>query len=182
MEKRPGKGLPPLRLELRDSQWPLEYTDHHRVVVRAMVVDGAGYFYFVQARRNDEFGDATVLETPGGGVEPGEGLTQALERELREELGARVDILGELGVVSDYYNLIHRHNINHYYLCAMSSLGQRHLTPEEREQFHLSTRKLSYEQAVAEYRRCAGTRLGRLIADREVPILHRAKQWLDGPG
>lgn len=177
-----GKRLPPLRLELEDTQWPLEYTDHHREVVRAIVVDGAGYFYFVQARRNDEFGDATVLETAGGGVEPGEALTRALERELQEELGARVDILGELGVVSDYYNLIHRHNINHYYLCALSSLGRRHLTPEEREQFHLTTRKLTYGQAVAEYERCAGTRLGRLIANRELPILHRAKQWLDGPG
>lgn len=167
-----------LRLELRDGEWPLSYIDHDREIVRAIVVDDAGAFYFVRAVRDDEFGAATLIETSGGGVEPGEGLEAAIRRELLEELGARVDILCEIGVVSDYYNLIHRHNVNHYFLCRARSFGDRRLTEDEADKFHLSTLKLDYDAAVAEYERRACTPLGRLIANRELPVLRRAKALL----
>lgn len=164
-----------IRIELQDTQWPLTYTDHDREIVRAIVVDDDEDYYFVRAVRDDEFGEATLIETSGGGVEPGEELEPAIRRELREELGAEVEILAAIGVVSDYYNLIHRHNINHYYLCRVKAFGSRSLTQDEADKFHLSTMKLSYEAAVAEYERRACTRLGRLIANRELPILKRAK-------
>jgi len=172
-------GLPEISLELQDNEWPLTYTDHDRQIARAIVVDDAGRFYFVRAEREDEFGASTLIETSGGGVEPGEDLNDAIRRELGEELGAEVAILGKIGVVSDYYNLIHRHNINHYFLCRALSFGKRHLTEDEAEQFHLSTLRLDYDAAVAEYERRACTPLGRLIANRELPILRRAKAWLD---
>ena len=165
---------PQLNIELRDTEWPLTYTDHDRVIARAIVVDGAGNYYFVRAVRDDDFGAATLIETSGGGVEPGEAPDEAIRRELREELGAEVEVLGEIGVVSDYYNLIHRHNINHYFLCRALSFGEKRLTDEEIGQFHLSTLKLSYAEAVAEYERRATTPLGRLIANRELPVLRRA--------
>lgn len=172
------KELPIIRIELQDTEWPLTYTDHDRQIVRAIVVDDAGNYYFVRAVRDDEFGAATLIETSGGGVEPGEDLNEAIRRELLEELGARVEVLAEIGVVSDYYNLIHRHNINHYFLCRARSFGERRLTEDEMDKFHLSTLKLSYDEAVAEYGRRACTRLGRLIANRELPILKRAREWM----
>ena len=174
------KRLSEIRVELQDTEWPLTYTDHDREIVRAIVVDDAGSYYFVRAVRDDEFGAATLIETSGGGVEPGEALDEAIRRELREELGAEVEILTGIGVVSDYYNLIHRHNLNHYFLCRVRSFGNRHLTQDEADRFHLSTLKLSYDEAVAEYEERACTRLGRLIANRELPILKRAKELLDG--
>ena len=90
-----------------------------------------------------------------------------------------VEILGEVGAVSDYYNLIHRHNINNYYLCRILSLGDRHLTRDEMDKYHLSTLKLSYDEAVSEYEKRSNTRLGRLIANRELPVLKRARELLD---
>jgi 8-oxo-dGTP pyrophosphatase MutT (NUDIX family) len=78
--------------------------------VRAVVYDDAGFFYFVRANRDDEFGRATLIETSGGGVEKGGDLLAAIKRELREEVGADVEVICKLGIVSDYYNLIHRHN------------------------------------------------------------------------
>ena len=171
--------FPQLELQLTDDRWPFTYTDHDRQIVRAIVVDDDGYFYFVRAVRNDAFGNATIIETSGGGVEPGEDLETAIIRELREELGARVEILGKLGTVSDYYNLIHRHNIGHYYLCRALSFGQKHLTRDEIEQFRLSTLKLTFDQAVAEYERCSCTPLGTLLKNRELPILLHAKAQLD---
>ena len=95
-------------------------------------------------------------------------------REVREELGAEIEILGEIGLVSDCYNRIHSHNINHYYLCQALSFGETNLTELERTRFNLSTLKLTYAQAIAEYRRCEDSKLGRLIAARELPMLERA--------
>ena len=168
-----------LNLSLTDTEWPLTYTSHDRTIVRAIVIDDDENFYFVRAERDDDFGRATIIETSGGGVEAEEDLDTAIKRELSEELGADVVILCKLGVVSDYYNLIHRHNINHYYLCRAKSFGTKHLMPDEIEQFHLSTLKLSYDEAVAEYELHTETPLGRLLAQRELPILRHAKQLLE---
>lgn len=167
-----------LNLQLKDTEWPLEYIDHDRKIVRAIVFDDQKNYYFVRAKRDDDFGKATLIETSGGGVEAGEDLETALKRELKEELGAEVEIMHKIGIVSDYYNLIHRHNINNYYLCKVTSFGEKHLTKDEIEDFHLSTLRLSYRDAEKEYQKCAETKIGKLIADRELPVLRRAKVLL----
>lgn len=168
-----------LDLQLQDNEWPLTYIDHDRKIVRAIVIDEQENYYFVRAKRDDDFGKATLIETSGGGVEAGEDLETALKRELKEELGAEVEIMHKIGVVSDYYNLIHRHNINNYYLCKAKSFGTKYLTQQEIADFHLSTLKMNYEQAIAEYEKCAATKIGKLIAARELPVLKYAKQLLN---
>lgn len=168
-----------LYLELKDTEWESTPITHDRTIVRAIVIDDEGNYYFVRAIRNDSFINGTIIETSGGGVENGEDLDVAIKRELLEELGATVEIICKIGVVSDCYNLINRHNINNYYLCKVKSFGKTHMTNEEIDDFHLSTLKLSYEQAIEEYEKCSNTRLGRLIANRELPVLKRAKELLD---
>ena len=168
-----------MQIELKDEEWPFEYTDHDRRIARGICFDEKGYFYFVRAERDDDFGRATLIETSGGGVEEGEDLLVAIQRELKEELGVDVQVLCQIGVVSDYYNLIHRHNINNYFLCKVVSFGEKHLTQDEIESFHLSTLKLTFDEAVAEYEKRRETKIGRLIANRELPILRRAKELMD---
>lgn len=109
-----------LKLDLQDTQWQYEYVDHDRMIARAIVYDEDGQFYFVRARRDDDFGQATLIETAGGGVEPG-----------------------------------------------------------EIDSFHLSTLKLSYGEAVREYETRTNTKLGTLVANRELPVLYRAKEIID---
>lgn len=167
-----------LALELCDGEWELDYIDHDRSIARAIAFDDSGYFYFVRAERDDDFGRATLIETSGGGVEDGESLNEAILRELKEELGVSAEVLCKIGVVSDYYNLIHRHNINNYFLCRVLSFGESSLTEDEANCFHLSTLKLTFDEAVREYELRSSTRLGRLIARRELPVLLRAKELL----
>ena len=169
-----------LHLRLDDCEWEFEYTDHTRDIVRAIVIDSDGYFYFVRAVRDDLFGKATLIETAGGGVEIGESHDAAIKRELSEELGADTEIICKIGVVEDYYNLIHRHNVNNYFLCKVKSFGDTHLTDDEIHSFHISALRLSYDEALKEYELCACTKLGRLIANRELPILKAAKHIIDG--
>ena len=169
-----------INIELQDTEWQQEYIDHDRNIARAIVYDENGMFYFVRAERDDDFGKATLIETAGGGVEIGEELLTAIKRELKEELGVIVDVVCKIGIVSDYYNLTHRHNINNYFLCKIKSFGEKHLTQDEIESFHLSTLKMTYKEAVMEYENRKSTRLGTLVANRELPVLHRAKEIIDG--
>jgi hypothetical protein len=53
------------------------------------------------------------------------------------------------------------------------------MTADEIDSFHLSTLKLSFEEAAKEYIDCSCTKLGRLICNRELPVLHRAKEIID---
>jgi 8-oxo-dGTP diphosphatase len=64
-----------------------------RVLVVAALIARAGEV--LVARRKEEGERAGLWEFPGGKVEPGEGERAALARELREELGVRVQV-GEL--------------------------------------------------------------------------------------
>lgn len=168
-----------LHIELQDTEWPYEKTTHDRHIARAIVFDTEGYFYFVHVNRDDAFGKASCIETPGGGVEAGEDLKTAITRELNEELGADVEVLCKIGVVSDYYNVIGRHNLSNYFLCKVNSFGERHLTEDEQKVFHLQTMRLTYDQALAEYEKNLAYPFGRLVAHREVPILKRAKELIE---
>lgn len=167
-----------LALTLEDTQWEKTTITHDRTIARAIVVDDEGFFYFVRVCRDDIFGNGAFIETAGGGVEEGETPEEAIRRELKEELGAKVEILCKIGTVSDYYNQIHRHNINHYFLCRVKQFGETSLTQKEREEFEISTLKLTYEDAVREYERCAAKPWGVLLANRELPVLESANEWL----
>ena len=93
-----------------------------------------------------------------------------------------MDDVRKIGVVSDYYNLIHRHNINNYFLCKIKSFCDKNLTQEEIEEFHLSTLKMTYQEAISEYEKRRETKLGRLIANRELPVLLIAKEMMEREG
>jgi mutator protein MutT len=66
---------------------------NRRVLVVAAVIERDGEV--LVARRREAGERAGLWEFPGGKVEPGEGERAALARELREELGVRVQV-GEL--------------------------------------------------------------------------------------
>jgi 8-oxo-dGTP diphosphatase len=70
-------------------------------VVAGVIRDGDGRFLITQRLADDTLGG--YWEFPGGKVEPGEELTAALRRELREELGIETEIGAEIQRVVHAY-------------------------------------------------------------------------------
>jgi 8-oxo-dGTP diphosphatase len=61
-----------------------------KLVVAALVRDGAGRVLLTRRRADQPM--PLLWELPGGKVEPGESPSEALEREIREELGCRAHV------------------------------------------------------------------------------------------
>src|SRR4029077_20434417 len=62
-------------------------------VVIALIRDNEGKI-FLQQRHNPEFPDAHgKWEFPGGGIEPGESIEAAIQRECLEEMGCHVHLI-----------------------------------------------------------------------------------------
>mgnify|MGYP000968010150 CR=1 FL=1 len=64
----------------------------YRVTVKGLVRDNTGRLLFVRERDG-------VWDFPGGGLEHGEGLEEALRREFREEVQAEIEILPTAPVI-----------------------------------------------------------------------------------
>ena len=80
---------------------PRKAVPHHTVVV-GLLADDAGR-YFIQ-RRPDDAMLGGLWEFPGGKAEPGEGVADALVREMREELGVTVEAGTPVAVVEHAYS------------------------------------------------------------------------------
>lgn len=63
--------------------------------------------------------DITYFVFPGGGVEPGEGLEEAMKRECKEELGVDVNIVKEF--VSERFDRGEIKQLEHFYICDIAS-------------------------------------------------------------
>lgn len=89
------------------------------VSVGGAVVNDEGKLLAIQRRDNGHW------EPPGGLVEPGETLTQALIREVHEETGYRVNP----GLVSGVYQNMKRDIVAVVFRCGVAS-GAAHTSPE----------------------------------------------------
>ena len=107
----------------KDDQYPLVKDSFvNRLIARAIIIDDNKVF-FEKIYRDDMFGQASYIETPGGGVNEGEDLISCVRREVEEECGLKIEVIKYLGLVEDDYNLLLRHNISHYFLCKIIGKG-----------------------------------------------------------
>lgn len=166
-----------IRLKLSDDQFPDgKMIPHAREIVRGIVFTNDGKVLIHEIARDDIFGRLSYFETPGGGVEKGEGLLEALHREIREETGYEVEILANLGLVKDEYRLINRTNYNHYFLCE--TIGEKkpnHLVSEG-DSLILATHELSLDEVISLYEDLPGAGIALLLKRRELPILLEARK------
>lgn len=67
-----------------------------RGAARAVLLDDSGQIYLLNVSKHG------YHKLPGSGIDDGEDIKQALERELMEEVGCKAEIVAELGTVIEY--------------------------------------------------------------------------------
>ena len=166
-----------LLYSLKDNQYPDNGYTHTRSIVRGIVYNEKNQIALIHLYGDDKFGHRDYYETPGGGVEKGERLAEALQRELLEELGASIDNIVEIGRVVDFYNLISRRNNNHYFLCHLVEFKEKHWTDMEKR-FIQEIVWVDIKKAIDLYKNTPRTNISTLVINRELPILEIASQFL----
>lgn len=100
-----------------------------RRAARAVVINDLGQVALMHASKSGYF------KLPGGGIESGEGIYDALIREIREEVGVEIDILSDIGVIIEYRDEIEFLQISYCYYCkARDGYNKPNFTEEEMEE------------------------------------------------
>lgn len=168
-----------VNLKLIDDQYDYTYIDHTRHIARAILINEDNKVCLLKLLGDDDFGHRDYVETPGGGINENETPSSAVLREVKEETGCVGEIIDSIGIVEDYYNLIHRHNINYYFLVKVKSYGSSCL--EEKEKTIIKDLIwVDFDIAISMYENMNKEKLEILVSRRELPIIKKAKEMLFG--
>lgn len=165
-------------LKLIDEEYPIKGKKHERNIARAFLMNDEGFFCVHHLIRDDMFGHGDYYETPGGGVDEGESLEEAVKRECLEETGFVIEIVREVGMVDDYYNLINRHNHNFYYLCKVAGGDGKPHFASYGDTFIQSTSFMSIDEIINLYENMSDKGVPGLVKRRELPLWKLLKEKL----
>ncbi len=113
---------------------------------------------------------------PGGGIDPGESIEQALRREILEETGCTIRIIGEIGEIIEYRDYAQVVQTSYCFTAEVVEEGRPQFTEHERaEEFSLLW--VPIDEAI---RLVANDRPknqeGEFIVKRDLQFLKKAKQ------
>jgi 8-oxo-dGTP diphosphatase len=93
-----------------DSQIPAPVVFRTRRAARAVVTDAHGRVALLHVSHEN------YHKLPGGGIDEGEDIATALERELLEEIGCQAKVTAEIGEVEEYRNQWGLHQTSYCYM------------------------------------------------------------------
>lgn len=164
--------------KLQDNEYEYKGITHTRSIARAILLNEKNEVCLLKVYGDDDFGHRDYYETPGGGINPSEDYFNAVIREINEETGINAEVIAEIGLVDDYYNAIYRHNLNYYYLLRVISYGEPHLEEDEKK-IITSSIFVTIDEAINLYEKMTDTKIARLVKNRELPVLLKAKKMIE---
>jgi len=166
--------------KLYDTLFPFNGITENRIVTRAFIFNSNNEVLLHYLVTDDEFGHRECVETPGGGKKKFESLIHSVKREIKEETGYDVKVLKLVSVISDYYNLIKRHNINFYFVCVLRSNDKSDLRLDDYEKDIIkSTKFYNINEATYLYNNVNSTnKVGILVKNRELDSLKLAYDYI----
>lgn len=104
-----------------------------REAARAVVLDSTGKVALLHV------GLYNYHKLPGGGIDEGEDIPTALERELLEEIGCKAQVTGEIGEIIEYRNQFELEQTSYCFAATLiGEKGEPDFTEKElREQFSI---------------------------------------------
>ncbi len=112
-------------LKLNDENLNIAY--RIRKASRSIVFNDSGKIAILYVSKNN------YHKLPGGGIEPGEDIKKALKREVMEEVGVNIDVLGEIGTIIEYRNKFEQLQISYCYFSKVKGdIKKPSFTEEEK--------------------------------------------------
>jgi 8-oxo-dGTP diphosphatase len=148
-------------------------TFRKRGAARAVLLDDKGEVYLLNVSNHG------YHKLPGGGIDEGEDVKQALERELMEEVGCKAEIVAELGTVVEYRNYDDGGLVQTSYCYLAKQVGEQvESTLEEGElaEGMFEVKAKSIDEAIALLAQDKPDNLeGKFIQKRDLAFLKAAK-------
>lgn len=99
---------------------------YHRKAARAVLMNEAQAIAIMHAAKSGFY------KLPGGGIDNGEETLVALDREILEEVGAKIKVTGELGIVHEYRDFCQMAQTSYVYTGTVDGeIGSPQLTEKE---------------------------------------------------
>lgn len=164
----------------RDSDFGLpedkdESTFDERTASRAVLVDKDYRVALINAKNRGYY------KLPGGGIDPGELITEALHREVIEEAGWKIEPLCTLGYTHETRHKFGQYNISYAFLArATEFVGNNLMDDEEEDGFELEWFN-NIDAAIAAVEKIDTTDMiyqAKFFTARELAILRAARKVL----
>ncbi|MFA5163490.1 MAG: NUDIX domain-containing protein [Patescibacteria group bacterium] len=160
-------------LEIKDGKYPDNPSEINiREAARAILFNDSRFIPLLFVSKHG------FHKLPGGGLEEGEEITDALAREIEEETGCQAEITGELGKIIEFRSRWKLKQTSYCYLGKITSQGKPNFTEKETlEGFKLVW--LELDQAISQMEKERPDNYeGNFIQKRDLAFLKKARETL----